>query len=285
MWLIFVAIENEKNRDIFLKFCFMYFLNHILRVLGINETIVDIPSTEMITFKKNGKPELFDNFLDFKAITKSGKILIFEFKKNSLRTNDLKQAYEYYTWEYCKSKADVHLIFVVISNGGRIKEYTKLDLIFHPRIIKTKKINKQKDLNALRDKFFNNKKLTIFECSLLIALPLFDLDENESDIVEETCNYIRYKKHCILEEKLDEVIIASYLNIVEYIEEEKQDVLLEMIGMAEKVQTLVDQIENRGIKKGEKSIICTLLETFSIDVVSELIHKDKNEILNLIEEK
>ena len=37
-----MPIENIKNRDIFLKFCFMYFLVHILKVLGIDEEIDEI---------------------------------------------------------------------------------------------------------------------------------------------------------------------------------------------------------------------------------------------------
>lgn len=71
----------KNNRDKFLKFSFMYFLVHILKVLGIDEEIEEIMPTEMITFKKIGKQKIFDSFLDFHVVTKSGKILILEFKK------------------------------------------------------------------------------------------------------------------------------------------------------------------------------------------------------------
>ena len=71
----------------------MYFLVHILKVLGIDEEIEEIMPTEKITFKKIGKQKIFENFLDFQALTKSGKILIFEVKKNPLTKKDLKQAY------------------------------------------------------------------------------------------------------------------------------------------------------------------------------------------------
>lgn len=48
-----MAIENERNRDLFLKFCFMYFLNHVLIVLGINEKIIDmLPAEEIHTRKQ-----------------------------------------------------------------------------------------------------------------------------------------------------------------------------------------------------------------------------------------
>lgn len=174
--------------------------------------------------------------MDFKAVTKSGKIIIFEFKKNILRTGDIKQSFEYYTREFCKNGEDVELIMIVLSEGGRIKEYTKLNLTFHPTIIKTKKINKQENLNQIKNKFDNNEMLTIQECSLLIALPLFDVNMGESDIVRKTCYYINSKKHCIPEDMLEKVVIGSYLNIVEYIDENEQDQLMELIGMAKRVK-------------------------------------------------
>ena len=225
-----MSVETERNRDIFLKFCFIYFLNHILVVLAIDEEIVDMLPTEKISYKKTGKIKIFDNLFDFKALTKSGKILIFEFKKNILRTEDLKQAFEYYTREFCKNDKDVELIMIVLSKSGRIREYTQLNLTFHPTIVKTKKINKQEDLNAIINKFKSNEKLTILQCSCLVTLPLFDLEESESEIVRQTCSFIKNKPECIPEEKLDEVIVGSYLNIIEYIDESEQNELMEMIG-------------------------------------------------------
>ena len=197
-----MTIETEKNRDMFLKFCFMYFLNHVLVVLGIDEEIIDMLPTEEITYKKTGKVKIFDNFFDFKALTKSGKIMIFEFKKNTLTNNDLKQSFEYYTREFCKSGEDVELIMIVLSKGDRIKEYVKLDLTFHPRIIKTKKINKQEDLNLIQNKFENNKMLTFEECSLLVTLPLFELDVGEAEIVIEMCGYVKFKNIVFLRQCL-----------------------------------------------------------------------------------
>lgn len=59
-----------KNRDRFLKFCFMFFIEHILKVLGIDEEIVEIMPSEQIAFKKIGRRKIFDIFLDFHAVTK-----------------------------------------------------------------------------------------------------------------------------------------------------------------------------------------------------------------------
>lgn len=45
-----MVIEEIKNRDLFLKFSFMNFLNYMLIALGINEEIVEIESNEGIYF-------------------------------------------------------------------------------------------------------------------------------------------------------------------------------------------------------------------------------------------
>ena len=216
-----MAEKIKNNRDLFLKFSFMYFLAHILKVLGIDEEIKEIMPTEMISFKKIGRRKIFDNFLDFHVVTKSEKILIFEFKKNPLTKKDLKQAFEYYDRLHCQKKADVKLIIILLSRGGKIREYTKLDITYHPQIIKTKKINKQKPLSTIRDKLQHNKKLTEEEISLLITLPLFDIKEGEADITEEICGYIKLKRHCIPENLYDEMVLAMFLNIEEYVDEEK----------------------------------------------------------------
>ena len=53
-----MSVENVKNRDVFLKFCFMYFLIHMLKVFGIDEEIVEILPSEQITFQKGSKLQL-----------------------------------------------------------------------------------------------------------------------------------------------------------------------------------------------------------------------------------
>lgn len=174
------------------------------------------------TFESIGKPKIFNRFLDFTILTKSGKIIIFEFKKNKLTEKDFKQLFDYYKPEFCKDEDNVRTIFIVISKEGMISEYEVSDIRFCPTIIKTKLINKHKDLKVIRDKFENNKILDSRECSLLIAFPLFELGESEDAIVEEMCLNIAQKGDCILDDELDGIIIGMYLNIVEYIDVEKQ---------------------------------------------------------------
>ncbi|WP_292889034.1 hypothetical protein [Methanobrevibacter sp. UBA212] len=285
-----MAEKIKNNRDLFLKFSFMYFLAHILKVLGIDEEIEEIMPTEMISFKKIGRRKIFDNFLDFHVVTKSEKILIFEFKKNPLTKKDLKQAFEYYDRFHCQKKADVKLIIILLSKDGKIKEYTKLDITYHPQIIKTKKINKQKPLSSIRDKLQHNKKLTEEEISLLITLPLFDIKESEADITEEICGYVKFKRHCIPENLYGKMVLAMFLNIEEYVDEEKKEKLLEMINMAEAYQGVISEIRNEarndglneGRNQGRKSIISRLLKKYSVDEVAELLEMKSSEILSII---
>ena len=278
-----MAVEDIRNRDLFFKICFMYFLIHILRILGIDEEIDEILPTELITLEMKEIPKIFDNFLDYGVLTKSGKILIFEFKKNPITKNDLKQAYQYYDRVHCKNKANVKIILITISLKGKITEYTEYDITYHPQIIKTKKFNKQKDLISIRDKFSNNEKLTSYESSLMIALPLFQLEDSESEIVEEMCRYIYEKKDCIPDEELNGITIGMYLNILEYVSVEKQSELMEMIDLTAKFEGELAKIKNEGVEQGKRSIIEKLLKKNSLDEVSKLLDIEKSTLLNIIE--
>ena len=194
----------------------------------------------------------------------------------------MKQAYEYYDRIHCKYKRDVKLIFIVISKKGKLKEYTTVDITFHPQIIKTKKINKQKDLSIIRDKFKRDIKLTLEESSLLVALPLFELKESEAEITEEICSYIKYKKHCIPADVLNEIGVATFFNITEYVEFEKQENLLEMISMAEQYNGLLAQIRNEGRMAEKKDIIELMLKGTQMDTVCSLLHMTRGEIESIL---
>jgi len=271
----------------------MYFLNNILKVLGIDEEIDDILPTEMITMNKKDKLKIFNNFLDFTVITKSGKIIIFEFKKNSIRSRDLKQVFDYYRKVYCKEKIDVESILIVIPKSGNIKKYSEKDITFHPRIIKTKNINKQIEFEKIKEKFNNNEVLTEEECSLLIALPLFDLIESESEVVEKICYFIGYKKDCIPSNILNEIVMAMYLNIVEYVDDYKQNELIEVIQMAVKIEGVIakylkkerDEGWNEGRCEGMFDIIVRLLDKYSVEDVSLMTGLDEDEIREILDKQ
>ena len=305
-WVKTMTKKIHKNRDLFLKFCFMHFLVHMLKVLGIDEEIEEVLPTEHIAFENIDRPRIFDNFLDFHMKAKSGKILIFEFKKHALTTKDLKQAYKYYDRIHCKYRADVKLIVIVISKKGKLKEYTTVDFTYHPQIVKTKTINKQKDLSIIRDKLKCDIELSLEESSLLVALPLFDLNEGEAEITEEICKYIKNKKHCIPKEVFGKIVVAMFFNITEYIEPEKQDKLLEMIGVAEEYKGLLAEIRDEGKAKwinegklegrlegklegrlegkleGKRDIINAMLKKFSIDTVCDFLDMERSEVEDIL---
>ena len=266
-----MAVENQRNRDLFLKAWFMMYIIHVFRALGIKEEIKDILSTEEIVFRNMGRPKIFNNFLDFKVITKSGKTIIFEFKKDSLIKKDFEQLFNYFNPEHCKNPDNTVPMFITISKEGKLSEHKINYLKLCPEIIKTKLINKEKDLKRIRYKFKNNMELTPFECSLLIALPIFETGEKEDEIVEEMCLNIKNKKQCIPDEELSKMIVGMYLNIVEYIDINKQDELMEMINMKEETQGIIAQLENRGFDRGfdkcKQSVLDFLSQSHSVEEI------------------
>ena len=128
------------------------------------------------------------------------------------------------------------------------------------------------------------------QCSLFITFPLFELNEKESKIVEEMCNNIKFKKHCIPKEKIDEIIMAMYLNILEYIEPDKIDNLMEMIEVTTRTEGVIAKMKreernigkNNGITQGERNIILELLKKYSLTEVSSMIEKDESEIRKIV---
>ena len=80
-----------------------------------------------------------------------------------------------------------------------------------------------------------------------------------------------------------------YLNIMEYVEEEKRDELLEMINMAEKVQGIIAQIKNEGRSEGRsegrREIISMLLKNHGIEEVAMLLGMKTSEILKMVDGK
>ncbi len=218
-----------------------------------------------------------------RVLTKSGKIIIFEFKKNKLTKKDFKQLFDYYKSEFCKDEDNARAIFIVISKEGMITEYEVSDIRFCPTIIRTKLINKQKDLKVIRDKFENNKLLDSRECSLLIAFPLFELGVSEDEIVEEMCRNIAQKKDCIPDDELDVIIIGMYLNIVEYIEVEKQEDMLELIDMESRTEGVIEGLINQGVIKGRKSVIDLLLKNNSRADVAKLLGIPLNDLRVMVD--
>lgn len=75
-------------------------------------------------------------------------------------------------------------------------------------------------------------------------------------------------------------------HIIEYVDIKKQDELLEIINMEEKCEGVIAQLkkesEKEGKKEGEKGILEALTETFTIDAIAKFTHKEKSEILEIL---
>lgn len=91
-------------------------------------------------------------------------------------------------------------------------------------------------------------------------------------------------------DRLDENILGMYLNILEYIEVEKQDNLIEMIDMATRTEGVFAKMKREernegrteGIIEGERNIILELLKTKTLTEVSNMLNKDVSEIQKII---
>lgn len=128
--------------------------------------------------------------------------------------------------------------------------------------------------------------MTSEECSLIVAFPIFELKESECEIVDEMCRMLKYKKLCIPEDELDGLIIGMYLNIVEYIDANKQQELLEMIEMAEISEGVIAKFKRecreeafkKGEEKTEKRIVRHLFKKIpNVNIVAVLL--DMNEMI------
>ena len=90
---------------------------------------------------------------------------------------------------------------------------------------------------------------------------------------------MKNKKNCIPEEKIDEIIIAMYLNIIEYIPDSKrQEELMEMIKMAEKTVRLIESIKNEGFDEGRMTLIKNAIKNHSIEEIAEFLCISTDEV-------
>ena len=92
------------------------------------------------------------------------------------------------------------------------------------------------------------------------------------------------KEGCIPDEKLDEMIIAMYLNIVEYIPDKKrQKELMEMLKMAEKVVRLIESIKNEGSNEGIMKLIKNANKSHSVEEIAKFHNMTVSEVRKFLE--
>ena len=176
---------ETKNRNYYFEFIFKCYITFLLKIIGINEEVDKVLSTSLISIDRGENPSLFHNIMDYPVLTKSGKILLFEFKKGVLRTSDFKQLYDYVSKIKRKENREVIPILITIPNKGVINGCFVNFGIFLPMVVKTKSYNKCKDLSIIRYKIENKMNLTTEECSLFVTLPLLETGEDEAKLTGE----------------------------------------------------------------------------------------------------
>ena len=213
-----------------------------------------------------------------KLLTRSGKILLFEFKKYNVLTADLKQLYEYWSRLSCKYEQEIIPFLITISKKGSISFYKNKVLKFFPPIFRTKLHNQEKYLNMIRDKLNNNKHLTLKESAFLSIAPIFEVGCDEGELVEEICHYIKNKKEYINSKVYEGLIIGMYLNIIEYVDEDKQENLMEMIDLMPTLTGEFGKIRQESKVECAKKIIVPLLKVYSMEELSGILDMSVSEI-------
>ena len=127
--------------------------------------------------------------------------------------------------------------------------------------------------------------LTEMECSLLVALPLFESGENEGELIEEFCHQIYYNKENIPQDQLKYVLMGLFFGIVGFVDEEKQNELMEMINMTTVYKGVVSEIRKEGERIGERMIISRLLEHSSYHQVARQLGMDEREVRKIMMRK
>ena len=84
----------------------------------------------------------------------------------------------------------------------------------------------------------------------------------QEEITEEICISIKNKKHCIPSAILDEITLAMYLNIIEYVEIEKQENTVTELDLAIEAASADYQALTRllGEKEAAEEVLMALME-------------------------
>ena len=101
----------------------------------------------------------------------------------------------------------------------------------------------------------------------------------KSGFVDEFCRNLAEKRDCVCDGQIDGIIMGMYLNILEYIaDEKKREELMEMIGVSEKVEGVLAQIR----QEAKRDIINMMLENHSVEEISRFSGMKIQEILNIL---
>lgn len=207
-----------------------------MELIGQNEVIERILPTEIINSNLDNK------FMDIRALTKSGKIIIIEGQTDVLERNPLERYFGYFRDTLCDFSKEIKFIICCLSLGNNKKKaMVEENVCFKPIVVELKKIDGDKILNMLRKKFKKQVELDNTDCGLLVHLPLLNLSISQEECIREICEHIK-EGNCIPEKEKNTIIPAMYLNIAHYISEEyEQEKLLEAINVLKYCENALDR--------------------------------------------
>lgn len=232
----FKNLKEIKNRDEYVKICEINYGNTFLDVIGINEHIERILPTEIINLNLENK------FTDIRGLTQSGKVVLIEGHAGKLSRHHLERYYGYHRDSYCRFSKEIISIIACFSAEVNLKKaMVEQNICYFPIVVELKKIDGNKYLNRLREKFNNQVELDHKDCGILVHLPLFKLDVSPEEYIREICENIKEFKN-IPEDERYVIIPAMYLNIAHYIEDEfEQEKLLEAINVLKYCENELDR--------------------------------------------
>ena len=91
---------------------------------------------------------------------------------------------------------------------------------------------------------------------------------------------MKNKKKCIPDDKLDEMVIAMYLNIIVYIpDKNRQEKLMEKVKMAEKRVRLIESIK----QERDIVIVKNAIKKYSVEEIAEFLDMPVSEVQMYLE--
>lgn len=91
---------------------------------------------------------------------------------------------------------------------------------------------------------------------------------------------MKNKKKCIPDDKLDEMVIAMYLNIIVYIpDKNRQEKLMEKVKMAEKRVRLIESIK----QERDIDIVKNAIKKYSVEEIAEFLDMPVSEVQRYLE--
>ena len=218
--------EVFHNRDIKVKISLINHVQYFFNLQGIDEKPIQLLPTEWIDKK-------YSNLrMDFLVKCVSGNIYNIEGETQSVNDEIINKTWKYAKELMCKYENKVYSVIIALSDNNQIPVKDIGSIKFKAILCEMKKFNGDEYLNNIKNKFENDKELTIEDCAIIEIIPDMKNTQKESIIVEELCNIIKNGK--ISDKNRIKLQSTMWLNIDYYVKDkDKRNELMEMIKVQE----------------------------------------------------